>query len=597
MFAIKYKHSAPATRRLQPSRFGQVEHGVKAQQVDIHRILRSTGVQTKLTIGQPNDKYEQEADRIADKVMAMPDSKFQRQSVDEEEEETLQTKPLTGHITPLVQRQEELSEEEEEPVQAKFKGGDMLQRMNSEYEEETAQRQSSDNDEKTETLLRKKTAWDETPEISNGTANAIQLLKGNGRSLYGAERSFFEPRFGADFSEVRIHNDTRASDIARSINARAFTLGSDVVFGSGEYSSATSSGRKLLAHELTHVIQQQKNPQLHRKIIQRRYSKRKVNALYKLVNPQPPPPIIKRSITVLDVIVALLKLTNPAIKSLFGLPLINPGILKSMTIPQYELGPFRCWPYNNKKIYDARSVSPVINLTKKLKELYVEDDFNGRTIIKHHNFINIKLKQKPNSTVSDMMKYIFGFSKTPKGKIGAETTVFHPTTSSLNWEKWSNIGKITPAKSGNPFYDWAAMLHEQHHRETALTGFTNKVIAEVVKMKNKILTTPASQYQRINAPQIAAMKKQLKAKTDPEKIFKYMIRHPIIRFEAQPTLKPKIKALYSKWETYFSKIKNHAKEELASYCLSWKGIQNSIKFIKMALSHGKRQKRRRSKSP
>lgn len=593
MFAIKYKHSAPATRRLQSSRLGQVESGVKPQQVEVHHILRSSGVQTKLTVGQPNDKYEQEADRNADKVMAMPDSKFQRQSVDEEEEETLQTKPLTSHITPLIQRQEELSEEEEEPVQAKFKGGDMLQRMYSEYEDETAQPQSSDNDEKTETLLRKKTAWDETPEISNGTANAIQLLKGNGRSLYGAERSFFEPRFGADFGEVRIHNDARASDVARSINARAFTLGNDVVFGSGEYSSTTTSGKKLLAHELTHVIQQQKSPQLHRKVIQRRYSKRKVNAIYKQVSPQPEPPIIKRSITVLDAIVAMLKLTNQAIKSLFGQPLINPVILKSMTVPQYELGPFRCWPYNNKKIYDARSFLPVLNLTKKLKELYVEDDFNGRTIIKHHDFINIKLKKKPKSTAKDMMKYIFGFSKAPKGKIGAETTVFHSASSTPNWKKWSDIGKIKPAKSSNPFYDWAAMLHEKHHRGTALTGFTHKVKVEVVKMKNEILT---AQYQFYTVPQVATMKKQLKTRTEPESIFKYIISHPILKFDAQ-VLKQKINTLYKKWEAYFSKIKNHAKEELASYCLSWKGIQNSIKFIKMALFHGKKQRRRRSKRP
>ena len=75
-----------------------------------------------------------------------------------------------------------------------------------------------------------------------------------------------------------------------------------------------------------------------------------------------------------------------------------------------------------------------------------------------------------------------------------------------------------------------------------------------------------------------------------------MINHYILKFDAQ-VLKQKINALYSKWETYFSNIKNRAKEELASYCLSWKGIQNSIKFIKMALFHGKRQRRRRSKRP
>lgn len=94
-------------------------------QADIERrqigqILRNNTVQAKLTIGQPNDKYEQEADRVADEVMSMPDPKLQRQeNPEEEEEEAVQTKPLTEGITPLVQRQEEPEEEEEEPVQTK----------------------------------------------------------------------------------------------------------------------------------------------------------------------------------------------------------------------------------------------------------------------------------------------------------------------------------------------------------------------------------------------------------------------------------------------------------------------------------------------
>lgn len=70
------------------------------------------------------------------------------------------------------------------------------------------------------------------------------------------ERNFFEPRFGADFTDVRIHNNSQAGRLAQSINARAFTLGRDVVFGSGEYSPNTSKAKRLLAHELTHVIQQ-----------------------------------------------------------------------------------------------------------------------------------------------------------------------------------------------------------------------------------------------------------------------------------------------------------------------------------------------------
>ncbi|MCK4836614.1 MAG: hypothetical protein KAT17_08245, partial [Candidatus Aminicenantes bacterium] len=80
-------------------------------------------IQPKLTIGQPNDKYEQEADRVAEQVMRMPEQQVQRQP-DEEEEELIQPKPIADQIIPLVQRQVELEEDdEEESVQTKTKSG------------------------------------------------------------------------------------------------------------------------------------------------------------------------------------------------------------------------------------------------------------------------------------------------------------------------------------------------------------------------------------------------------------------------------------------------------------------------------------------
>ncbi|HEV7388488.1 MAG TPA: DUF4157 domain-containing protein [Gemmatimonadaceae bacterium] len=77
-----------------------------------------------------------------------------------------------------------------------------------------------------------------------------------GQSLPTRTRAYFEPRFGEDFSQVRIHNDRAAEDSARSVNALAYTVGRDVVFGSGQYAPETTDGRRLLAHELTHVVQQ-----------------------------------------------------------------------------------------------------------------------------------------------------------------------------------------------------------------------------------------------------------------------------------------------------------------------------------------------------
>jgi hypothetical protein len=216
-FASKEKRSAPTVRKARSYVHHPMGPAQQAQQAEIRRILRSTGAQAKLTIGQPNDKYEQEADRVADQVMAMPDPKLQRQP--ENEEETLKTKPLADQITTLVQRQEEPPEEEEEELQAKSKHG-------------------------------------ETPAVTPNLESRINSLKGGGQPLDPATCTFFEPRFGRDFSHVRVHADSNASEAAKSVNSKAFTIGKDVVFGSGQYSPGSRMGRSLLAHELTHVVQQ-----------------------------------------------------------------------------------------------------------------------------------------------------------------------------------------------------------------------------------------------------------------------------------------------------------------------------------------------------
>lgn len=91
-------------------------------------------------------------------------------------------------------------------------------------------------------------------------APAMQALphRGEGSTLAPAARAFLEPRLGHDFGDVRVHTDSGAAGIARSMNAAAFTLGHHIYFGAGRYSPATDSGRRLLAHELTHVVQQRR---------------------------------------------------------------------------------------------------------------------------------------------------------------------------------------------------------------------------------------------------------------------------------------------------------------------------------------------------
>jgi hypothetical protein len=159
----------------------------------VSRLIRSKAVQAKLRIGQPGDVYEQEADRVADEVMRMPE--------------------------PEMQRQVEEEEEEEEMLQAKSRE-------------------------------------DSTSEVSYGLESQINAIKGGGRPLAESERAYFEPRFGTDFSLVRVHTGAQAAESARSVNAKAYTIGQDVTFGVGQYTPGTSEGRRLIAHELTHVVQQ-----------------------------------------------------------------------------------------------------------------------------------------------------------------------------------------------------------------------------------------------------------------------------------------------------------------------------------------------------
>ena len=132
----------------------------RVQHPKIQQILGGTSLQPKLTIGAPNDKNEREADRVADQVMRMPEQIQRQESPEEEEEDLLQTKQLSS----LVQQQE-LGEEEDELLQTKKAGNSSLE---------------------------------VTPAISAGSRS----LQGGGRPMSGSERSFFEPRFGADFSGV-----------------------------------------------------------------------------------------------------------------------------------------------------------------------------------------------------------------------------------------------------------------------------------------------------------------------------------------------------------------------------------------------------------
>ncbi|MEH2045140.1 eCIS core domain-containing protein [Nostoc sp.] len=210
---------------------------------DISRVpLRNP--QAKLSISQPGDKYEQEADGVAQQVMqrmaqpANPQS-LQREALPESKE--LQMKPLANSITPLVQR-EALPEDEEE-LQMKSLDNSTLQREALPEDEEELQMMP---------MVQRQASMPATPDLET----SINQARGGGVAMANNIRQPMEQAFGADFSGVKVHTDGQSDQLNRSIQARAFTTGQDVFFGQGEYNPGSRGGQELLAHELTHVVQQ-----------------------------------------------------------------------------------------------------------------------------------------------------------------------------------------------------------------------------------------------------------------------------------------------------------------------------------------------------
>jgi hypothetical protein len=186
----------------------------------VQRLLRSRVIQTKLTINEPGDKYEQEADRIAEQVMRIPDPG------------TTKGAAVSGRAR-----------------------GAHLQRMCSDCEEEL-HRQPVEGEKN---VLRSGGFPDQTARLTSDVEANINTLRNGGQPLPRSVRAFFEPRFGRDFSQVHVHADAPAANAAQVINARAFTLGRDIVFGTGQYAPDTRAGKQLLAHELVHVVQQRRS--------------------------------------------------------------------------------------------------------------------------------------------------------------------------------------------------------------------------------------------------------------------------------------------------------------------------------------------------
>jgi hypothetical protein len=175
-------------------------------------------IQPKLIVNTPGDRHEQEADRVAERVLRMPGQSLQRGCACgggcprcKNSEQRVQRPPVASTITPFIHANA---------------GG----------------------------------------VASDSILNSI-ASRGNGRELPDGPRKFMESRFGTDFSGVRVHTDAKAGQLSQELGAQAFTVGNHVYFNSGKFTPASSDGRRLLAHELTHTVQQRAiGPQLSKSI-------------------------------------------------------------------------------------------------------------------------------------------------------------------------------------------------------------------------------------------------------------------------------------------------------------------------------------------
>jgi len=184
-------------------------------------------IQAKYAVSEPGDAFETEADHMADQVVSQAPAEsphfFDSSNaslVHRRSDENIQEKPLAESITPVVLEEKEKDKE----------------------------------------IMPKSEAGPITPEPE--TENQIAGLSGGGIQLDPEIRSGMEQRFGVDFGGVKIHSDSSAAALSNQLGAHAFTTGNDIFFNSGKYSPETLSGKHLLAHELTHTIQQGANSKL-----------------------------------------------------------------------------------------------------------------------------------------------------------------------------------------------------------------------------------------------------------------------------------------------------------------------------------------------
>ena len=229
------------------------------------------GIQPKLTTGKPGDKYEVEADNMANKVVNRTSSFNQNQTafppVQPQSGRSVQEKPLAEGITPFAQTKDKKEEDKLKQKGDSQKKDDEkeLQVANGAGEKDKEEKDKPPTGElkkEEEQPVQKKEKEEEDLTKAKGEAVANPNIesrlnnKSGGRKMDSAVQSEMENGFGADLRQVYIHTGADAAQMSQQLGAQAFTHGNDIYFNKGKYDPNSKNGKHLLAHELTHTIQQ-----------------------------------------------------------------------------------------------------------------------------------------------------------------------------------------------------------------------------------------------------------------------------------------------------------------------------------------------------
>jgi hypothetical protein len=199
---------------------------------------RNSFIQHKLEIGQPDDAYEKEADRVAERVVNnIANSASNQDNVNGTSEQS-----GSGNEERKIRKFEEKAE------------GTEVKKLNRKPIFDSGAEPPDDDNS-----IRKKPENSASQNTNHSIETGLTSSKGSGSPLPVSTREQMESSIGADFSGVRIHNDPGAAQMSKDLNAQAFTHGNDIYFNSGKYDTRTSAGKHLLAHELAHTVQQSGN--------------------------------------------------------------------------------------------------------------------------------------------------------------------------------------------------------------------------------------------------------------------------------------------------------------------------------------------------